>query len=162
MKKYKAILFSTTLRNPERIGDFLCILEKFHGTILNMETLIQIFELLIKNKIYYPQKALKEFNWYDEYMQNKLTNKQIKKIINYLIETESHKEANYPKGLPSRFETYFQLIKEFGLATYEWQQQIIISSIGFQFKEAFEKNDFTKQQFLMLNILTNWCSKNPA
>lgn len=49
---------------------------------------------------------------------------------NVNTELKGHKEAGYPKGWPSRFDTQFKLMKVLGFIYYEWEQPIVFSQTG--------------------------------
>ena len=53
----KPISFNTTLRNPERIPQFVSILTPFEGQILNDEVALEIEAKIIINKIFEPTPA---------------------------------------------------------------------------------------------------------
>ena len=44
--EYKPLLYTTTIRNPERYKDFMHILKRFNGKILNDKT-VELFERAI-------------------------------------------------------------------------------------------------------------------
>lgn len=59
--EYKPLLYTTTIRNPERFKDFMHILKRFNGRILNNKT-VELFEReLFKVGLYRPMKARKQF-----------------------------------------------------------------------------------------------------
>ena len=43
---------------------------------------------------------------------------------------KGHKEAGFPKGWPSRFDTQFKLMKVLGFVYYEWGKRIEFSQTG--------------------------------
>ena len=52
--EYKPLLYTTTIRNPERYKDFMNILKRFDGEILNDHT-VELFEReLFKVGLYRP------------------------------------------------------------------------------------------------------------
>ena len=53
----KPISFNTTLRNPERIPEFLSILLPYEGKIANKETILKIFAVAIRFKLIEPTKG---------------------------------------------------------------------------------------------------------
>ena len=54
--EYKPLLYTTTIRNPERFKDFMHILKRFNGRILNNKT-VELFEReLFKVGLYRPMK----------------------------------------------------------------------------------------------------------
>jgi len=56
--------FSTTVRNPERLRDFLKVLKKLEGYPFNSENQIKFQILLIKNKLYTPSIIPQKYNKY--------------------------------------------------------------------------------------------------
>lgn len=53
---YKPLLFTTTVRNPERMKRLLNILSKFNGEVLTSDLAEQIIGELIKYGLYRPMK----------------------------------------------------------------------------------------------------------
>ncbi|HEB7542292.1 TPA: hypothetical protein RZK47_001599 [Campylobacter coli] len=51
--EYKILSFSTTMRNPQRIAEFLKIMLPYENRILNHEIIMQIIIGVIGNKLYY-------------------------------------------------------------------------------------------------------------
>lgn len=64
MKKPWSI--STTVRNPERLRDFLMVLKKLEGQEFNNENQIKYQVLLIQEKVYKPTKLPLKFRKYYE------------------------------------------------------------------------------------------------
>ena len=59
--EYKPLLYTTTIRNPERFKDFMHILKRFNGRILNNKT-VELFEReLFKVGLYRPMKRPEQF-----------------------------------------------------------------------------------------------------
>ena len=56
--EYKPLSFSTTMRNPKRIADFIKCLLPFEGHILDNDVINSIAVSLIKNRLYKPLKAI--------------------------------------------------------------------------------------------------------
>lgn len=52
--EYKPLLFTTTLRNPERIKSFLSIIAKYDKEILTNKLIDKIVFDLVSSKIYVP------------------------------------------------------------------------------------------------------------
>lgn len=52
--EYKPLSFSTTMRNPERIVDFLNCILPYEGQVLNNTVIEQVATNLIRNKLYCP------------------------------------------------------------------------------------------------------------
>ncbi len=47
----KILSFSTTMRNPKRIGQFLAVLGKFENQILQSSTIIQIVKSVLAHRL---------------------------------------------------------------------------------------------------------------
>ena len=56
MAEYKPLSFSTTMRNPERIVEFLNCILPFEGKILTNEIIHEVTVNLISKKLYFTQK----------------------------------------------------------------------------------------------------------
>ena len=52
--EYKPLSFSTTMRNPARIADFLKCISPYEGQRLTNEIIFAVAKLLIKRKLYRP------------------------------------------------------------------------------------------------------------
>lgn len=139
--EYKPLLYTTTIRNPERYKDFMHILKRFNGEILNEHT-IELFEReVFKIGLYRPNiqpKSVQE-KWKTtksgEFSEEALTDKETLDVYKSNDPNENktlkgHKEAGFPKGWPSRFDTQFKLMKVLGFVYYEWNKPITFSKTG--------------------------------
>lgn len=139
--EYKPLLYTTTIRNPERYKDFMHILRQFDGKILNAH-IVELFEReLFKVGLYRPKflpDSVKQ-KWAStnrgEFANVPLTDTETAKIYkrndpNENTALKGHKEAGYPKGWPSRFDTQFRLMKVLGFVYYEWERPIVFSQTG--------------------------------
>ena len=139
--EYKPLLYTTTIRNPERYKDFMHILKRFDGEILNDHT-VELFEReLFKVGLYRPMilpNSVKQ-KWAltqrGEFADEPLTDVETATIYrrndpNVNPSLKGHKEAGYPKGWPSRFDTQFKLMKVLGFVYYEWGKRIEFSQTG--------------------------------
>ena len=54
---YKPLLFTTTMRNPERLKDFLSILFQYNGEVLTNNIIDSVVLELIKKGYYKPMKS---------------------------------------------------------------------------------------------------------
>lgn len=90
--EYKILSFSTTMRNPQRIAEFLKALLPFENHILTHEIIMQIVAYLVENKIYVPTYASKNFKDIVISDEN-FTQKQVKQIIEN--SPQNHKEAGF-------------------------------------------------------------------
>lgn len=139
--EYKPLLYTTTIRNPERFKDFMHILKRFNGRILNNKT-VELFEReLFKVGLYRPMKRPEtvQDKWKStkngELASKPLTDEETKDVyqqndpqVNKSI--KGHQEAGFPKGWPSRFDTQFKLMKVLGFVYYEWGKPINFSQTG--------------------------------
>ncbi|MCX8480908.1 MAG: hypothetical protein ORN58_03225, partial [Sediminibacterium sp.] len=57
---YKPLLFTTTMRNPERLKDFLQVLCQYNKQILTLEIIKNVALELIKKGFYKPTKVNSE------------------------------------------------------------------------------------------------------
>ena len=139
--EYKPLLYTTTIRNPERYKDFMHILKRFNGETLNDRT-VELFEReLFKVGLYRPMilpDSVKQ-KWAStdrgEFADEPLTDAETAIVYkrndpNVNAALKGHKEAGYPKGWPSRFDTQFKLMKVLGFVYYEWGQPIEFSQTG--------------------------------
>jgi hypothetical protein len=132
--EYKPLLYTTTMRNPERLKYMLYVLAKFERQRLDDNLAIKICGETIRYGLYRPMKKLLSVTakWtstsqgsFSDYM---LTDEEV-----YLMlcnNPQSHKEAGFGKGWPSRFATIYDLTKELGLAYFWPGEPIEISDLG--------------------------------
>lgn len=124
---YKPLLFTTTMRNPERLKDFLIVLKKYDGKILSKKIIKSVVKDLIGDGLYKPtivSKAVKA-KWKSE---THLEEKEVNKI--FKNNPQRHKEAGFEKGWPSRFDTWYKLAKELGFVYYLRNEKIEFSESG--------------------------------
>ncbi|MDH8937607.1 AlwI family type II restriction endonuclease, partial [Staphylococcus epidermidis] len=128
---HKPLSFSTTMRNPERIASFLQVIKDFDGQILDEDLIKKIVSKILKNKLYKPMYITRNSNLNNIHKDEdaNFSDAQVEEII--LNSPQKHKEAGFPKGWPSRFDTWYKLIKEFGFLYYEMDKQIEISKSGY-------------------------------
>ncbi|GAA9923888.1 hypothetical protein VN0847_00610 [Helicobacter pylori] len=101
----KILSFSTTMRNPKRIGQFLAVLGKFENQILKSSTIMQIVKSVLAHRLYRPtplnqNKELKEKFDSNEYI---FSDEELERIIE--ISPQQHKEMGFEHGWESRFDT---------------------------------------------------------
>lgn len=141
----KIISFSTTMRNPNRIGQFLAIIERFENKILDSKVINEIIKNVLSYRLYRPTtinnnaelKELFDDNYY-VFNQNELD-----KIIQ--LSPQNHKEKGFEKGWESRFDTWYKLMSEFGFCYYAKGKKILISDSGKMLVNAYydkENNNF--------------------
>lgn len=161
-KEYKPLSFSTTMRNPARIADFLNCILPFEGQILTEQIIHEVAVKLISKKLYKPtfigtDPRLKAIYNSDEDFSLEDTE--------YIIKNspQQHKEAGFEAGWPSRFDTWYKLPMEFGFIYYAMNAPIEISTTGHMLVDAVReipKND-DKIQNVFLNALMKYQTNNP-
>jgi len=112
----------------------LYILKKFNGQTLTTELSEIIIGELIRYGIYRPIKISNEIKkkWSStrkgEFSEIILSDEE----VNYILENnpQSHKEAGFEKGWPSRFATIFDFAKELGFVYFWSDENIEFSEIG--------------------------------
>ena len=139
--EYKPLLYTTTIRNPERYKDFMHILMRFDGKILNEETVElferEVFKVGLYRPMILPDAVVKKWKSTSrgEFSDIALTDQETKDVyrLNDPVENpniKGHKEAGFPKGWASRFDTQFKLMKVLGFVYYEWYKPIKFSQTG--------------------------------
>lgn len=133
-KSFKPLLYTTTVRNPERIKYNLFVLKKFENQILTNEIATTVVADLIKYGLYRPMKVSNNVKtiWRQtsggEFAVTLLDDKTVSKIID--DNPQKHKEAGFDWGYPSRFATIFDLAKEFGFVYFKIGKKIEFSEVG--------------------------------
>jgi len=153
--KYKPLLFTTTLRNPERLKWFLGVLKEYDGRILNDKLAEKIAGEIIRIGLYAPsnlsasvRKKIKT--------KEPLTDREVAKVLKE--NPQNHKEAGFSKGWPSRFDTWFKIAKELGFVFYRSGEKIRFSEIGLKLVDS-EHPEFEQQAFL--NAFVKYQSNSP-
>ncbi len=152
----KPISFDTTIRNPERIPQFISILSKFENQIMNDEVALKLEGEIIRYKIFKPTKEtmgtyVKEYHdkfdfvaedqskmapnrvllYYNEWVDSKPGEMDIEKIIYLLKNTiTAHKDKDWNGGWESRMHTQFNFLNELGLVRVIKGEKIKISDNG--------------------------------
>lgn len=139
---YKPLLYTTTMRNPGRLKYMLYVLNKFEGQVLNDNLAEKICGETIRYGLYRPTKQLLSVKqkWastskgeFSEYMLN---DEEVRLML--CNNPQSHKEAGFAKGWPSRFATIYDLTKELGMAFFWPGEPIVISSLAHHLLKSFE------------------------
>ncbi len=130
--EFKPLLFTTTIRNPERMKDFLSIAAKHNGEVLTNEVIDKIVFDLIQNKLYCPMYAKRTARLKRQLAKDMVgepfSDNDTKLIIDH--SPQKHKEAGFDKGWPSRFDTWYKFMKELGFIYYEMNKPLEISEAG--------------------------------
>lgn len=140
--EYKPLLFTTTVRNPQRLKALLWVLKKFDGQVLTDELATKIIAEIIRYGLYRPMKttaAIKD-KWVSspqgEFADSILTDKEVQYILKH--NPQNHKEAGFAKGFPSRFATILRFSKKnWDLFTMLLNEPIFFSKLGTMFAEIY-------------------------
>ncbi len=152
---YKPLLFTTTMRNPERLKDFLTIFSKYDSEILTIEIIEQVTKELIQKGLYQPTRVsqIVKNKWkHDE----ELSEHETAQI--FIDNPQSHKEAGFDKGWASRFDTWFKIAKELGFVFY-WQNEKIEFSESA--KMLLDKEKPENEQMVFANAFAKYQRNNP-
>ena len=154
--EYKPLLYTTTMRNPGRLKYMLYVLNQFDGQILNDNLATMICGETIRYGLYRPMKKLIS-------VKNKWESSEQGEFSEYLLDDnevslmlrnnpQSHKEAGFAKGWPSRFATIYDLTKELGLAYFWPGEPIVISSLGHHLLKALKVEIESDSGFISCDI----------
>lgn len=140
--EYKPLLFTTTMRNPQRIKVMLWVLKKFNGRLLDDELATKIVGETIRYGLYRPtikSDAVKG-KWQNspmgEFGDYVLSDEEVNFMLDH--NPQQHKEAGFAKGFPSRFATIFDFAKELGFVYFTPGENIKFSSIGDKLASVFD------------------------
>lgn len=156
----KPLLFTTTLRNPSRIKDFLSVLYPYNGKVLTKEVINKVVLDLVSKKLYVPVYANKV----------PLIKRQLKSDIPLSTSTaqriinnspQDHKEAGFDKGWPSRFDTWYKFPKELGFVWYEMDKPIEFSKTGILLLDSMKEGLEHLEQQVYLNAFAKYQTNNP-
>lgn len=153
--KYKPLLFTTTLRNPERLKWFLEVLKECDRQILNDELAEKIAGEIIRIGLYTPTNLSASISKKIK-AKEPLTDREVAKVLKE--NPQNHKEAGFSKGWPSRFDTWFKISKELGFVFYRSGEKIRFSEIGLKLVDS-EHPEFEQQAFL--NAFVKYQSNSP-
>ena len=154
--KYKPLLFTTTLRNPERLKKFLSVLKKYDGKILDNKLAEKISGEVIKTGLYKPTKLSPKIRQKIKEKKS-LTVGEISKIL--LDNPQNHKETGFKRGWPSRFDTWFKVAKEWGFVFYRNNEKIRFSKVGLKLADTESHKCFEQTAFL--NAFVKYQRNNP-
>ena len=141
---YKPLLFTTTMRNPQRIKAMLWILKKFDGQILDDALATVIVGETIRYGLYRPMKKSESVKakWQNtpmgEFGNKVLSDSEVRFMM--ATNPQEHKEAGFERGYPSRFATIFDFAKELGFVYFTPGEPIAFSYIGDRLASVFDVN----------------------
>lgn len=160
--EYKPLSFSTTMRNPSRIAEFLTCILPYEGQILTNDIIYSVAETLIKRKLYQPvyiNKTPRLKSVLND--EREFTLQEVSEIMQH--SPQNHKEAGFDKGWPSRFDTWYKLSMEFGFVYYQMNRPIVISTTGHMLIDALNENPINDEKIknVFLNSLMKYQTNNP-
>lgn len=141
VSEYKPLLFTTTVRNPERLKGLLHVFQKFDGQVLTDNLATSIVCEIIRYGLYRPnnQSASIKAKWDStpkgQFAEFILTDAEVEYIK--MHNPQSHKEAGFARGYPSRFATFFDFPKELGFVYFQPGEPIEFSEIGERYANIF-------------------------
>ena len=163
VSKAKPLSFSTTIRNPERIPNFLRCILPFEGKILTSEVIHEVVKNVLREKEYSTMYVSRtaDFKAISKSVDETFSDKQLEIIIE--MSPQRHKEAGFEYGWDSRFDTWYKMIKEFGFIKYAMGKQITITATGHMLVDAYmeEPRNDKKIQTVFLNALMKYQTNNP-
>ena len=153
--EYKPLLFTTTIRNPERLKNFLTVLSEYDGEFLTNEIINKVANTLIQKGLYQPVKISQGIKnkWKNEI---ELSEAETEKV--FAGNPQSHKEADFEKGWPSRFDTWFKFAKELGFVWYCPNEEIKFSESG---KMLLNKEKPENELMIFANAFAKYQRHNP-
>ena len=161
--KAKPLSFSTTIRNPERIPNFLRCILPFEGQILTSEIIHEVVKNVIREKEYTPLYIMRKPKFKQVLLDTDISfsDEELEEIISN--SPQKHKEAGFNYGWDSRFDTWYKMIKEFGFIKYNMGKKIIITATGHMLVDAFMEDPINnkKIQLVFLNALMRYQTNNP-
>ena len=153
--EFKPLLFTTTLRNPERLQSFLTVLKAFEGQKLSNNLCTEIEGELIRNGHYRPMRVSPDVK--DKWQSGALlTDQEVHKALKE--NPQKHKERGFEEGWPSRFDTHYKMAKFFGCAYYDINEPIEFSDIG---NFCVSDQSGAWQEVVLLNGLSKYHRNNP-
>lgn len=153
--EYKPLLFTTTMRSPERMGRFLGVLLAHDGETLTDALAEKVAGELIARGLYAPMKMPASAK--DKIKRGaRLSERETAKIMR--DNPQLHKEAGFRRGWPSRFDTWFKFAKELGFVFYAPGEKIAFSGIGAKLA-GDAHHEFHQQAFL--NAFAKYQRHNP-
>jgi hypothetical protein len=160
-KKYKPLLLTTTVRNPQRYKLFLDILFAYNGKILTNDIIDKVAFNLVSHKLYVPVYTTRtprlDAQLADE--DTPFSKADTEEII--LHSPQNHKEAGFDYGWPSRFDTWYKFAKELGFVYYEINKPIEFSQSGMQLIKSIEIEFARLENQVFLNAFVKYERNNP-
>ena len=159
-EEYKPLLFTTTIRNPERIKTFLSVIAKYNGQALTNKVIDQIVYDLVSMKEYVPMYVHRKSSLKSKLnSEEPFSDSETRDII--LHSPQNHKEAGFEEGWPSRFDTWYKFLKELGFVYYEMYKPIEMSEAGNNLVLANNEGFEHLEQQVFLSSFAKYQRDNP-
>lgn len=135
----------------------LYILNRFEGQVLDDELATKICGETIRYGLYRPMKKLPsvQLKWQTsdqgEFSDELLTPHEVELMMRN--NPQSHKEAGFAKGWPSRFATIFDLTKELGFAWFTPGEPIVISPLAHHLLSSIDVDVNESENYLSYEIV---------
>lgn len=132
--KYKPLLFTTTVRNPQRLKGLLWVLKKFNTQVLDNDLATKIVGEAIRYGLYRPTNIPTSVNdkWRGSdnggFAKFLLTEDEVSYIM--VNNPQNHKEAEFDFGYPSRFATFYTFARTLGFVYFKIGEKIEFSDLG--------------------------------
>ena len=152
--RYKPLLFTTTMRNPERLRNFLAVLLDYEGMLLSDSLTEEIAAKIIGLGLYEPKKVSAVDK--KKIKLGTLSQREARKIMR--ANPQNHKEAGFSHGWPSRFDTWFKFAKELGFVYYCSGGKVEFSATGRRLAGA---EHFADEQAAFRNAFAKYQRDNP-
>jgi len=140
--EYKPLLFTTTVRNPQRVKALLWLLRKYNGKLMTDDLAIEIMGELFRYGLYRPMKKTQEIKnkWKNSpvgsFSKTILTDDEVEYLM--INNPQKHKEAGFGENLPSRFATVYDFAKELGFVYYTPNEPIEFSELGMNLASVYD------------------------
>lgn len=171
VNRRKPISFNTTLRNPERIPQFISVLREFEGKKITDNIALEIEAELIRQKVFEPTestlgKYVKEYSKKFKFVARDQSDEAIDKVNRYFkewkisekgqVEREkiiyllnntitAHAERGWRGGWESRLATQYTFLNELGFVKFIKNEELKISDTGKlmikEYENGYPKND---------------------
>jgi len=139
---------TTTVRNPERIRDFLAVLQNIEGEIWNKESQEKFQILLIQHKKY----GAGSTQFYKELTKEQIALMETPEVIDFADAEEIYRSKNYVGGA-MRGRQSFNPLEKMGLAYLDNEKKIRISNFGEYFlQENYDLGEVFFRSFLKWQI----------
>jgi len=149
--KLKFWSISTTIRNPERIRNFLKVLKELEGEVWDYNTQVKFQIKLIQNKLY---------GFGEPQFENNLSKKHKNWLLTENLSYQKAKDIFFSKNYkdpPMRGRVSFSPIEKLGFVYLNQKKQIVVSDFGNKFLES----DYDLGEIFLKSLL-KWQYPSPG